>query len=80
MKKVTLWLNFFSKSVSNWTGIQDDYPVGRYWEKSVKEIKTIVLSEHIDQLWGVDDEGLLMYLPQVSASKRGCKEYMSLHV
>ena len=42
-------------------------------------MKSAVLSEHIDQLWGIDDESLLLYLPKVSASRRGCKEY-GLHI
>ena len=46
----------------------------------MKEMKSAVLSEHIDQLWGVDDEGLLLYLPGVSASRRGCKEYIIVHI
>ena len=55
------------------TGIFDRYPHGRYWERSRGKLISAVLSEHVDQLWSIDNNGSLVYMPEVTAARRGGK-------
>ena len=55
-------------------GVGDSMPEGTTWVMYNGELDVVVLSEHIDQLWGINSVGYLYYRPGVTvASPSGSK-------